>query len=151
MKTTTRILIPLTLLALSSSLAARPLDQVENRQDRRGKIQEVSRELGLSDAQRQQIKAIVLSYRDDIRQQITSGRVARKGMEEAVRQHGPESGEAREAASYLGEVAGSRALLLGEILTDVSTVLTDEQRKSFKELRGRMQGWIEEAISDRGL
>lgn len=151
MKTTSCILIPIALLALTATLTARPLDLNRDRHDHQEKIQEVREELGLSDAQKNQIQGIFFSYRDDIRQQIAAGRTARQEMEQAVKQHGPESEEAGEAAAYIGEVAESRALLLGEILTEVSAVLTDEQRETLGELRGRIQEWIEGALSAKGL
>lgn len=143
----TLFLLPLAILATASPLAAAPFGGFQARMAAARQIGDFGGQMDLSDQQRAEIKEIVLTYKADISQQMKAGQAARKQMMAAVKEHGPKSAEAEEAAEYVGEVAQSRALLMGEILTDVAEVLTDEQIARLEKMKDTIMGMVEERMS----
>lgn len=144
-------MLPLAIAASTTQLAAAPLEKFQNRRAVVAQAEELRQDLGVTDEQKAQIKAILLSYKPDIKQQIAAGKAAREQMKAAVSEFGPESQQAKDAAIFIGKVAESRALLTGEILFDIKPVLTEEQIAKLEELRETIKDRIEGHLSAHGL
>ena len=122
MKTKTLLMIPLALLITSASLSAQPLEQLRARVAVAKDIKQIGKQIGLSDEQRAEIKKVLQARKVDITRQLKQSKAAREAMQAAVMEHGAQSPEARQAATAIGDIAESRALLTAEILTEVSYI-----------------------------
>lgn len=81
----------------------------------------------LSEEQKSKIRVVVESHSAEIKAQAKRGSDARAAFREASR-NAPESEEALAAATEIGEVARSRALLGAKIRAEVRPLLTPEQQ-----------------------
>lgn len=146
MKPMKRLILPLLLAATIAPASAAPAMDIRQKMAIANEIAEFREELNITDGQREGARDILSEYKLEIQAQFAAGKAARKTMEKAVKEHGPESAQATQAATAIGRVATSRALLTAEIMTDLKTVLTDEQIAMLQDLREKILLVIENAI-----
>lgn len=107
------------------------------------------KETPLSAEQRDSVKKILESHRDEIRSQMTKGRDARRAMAEAAKKD-PASTETRSAADKIGEVARDRALLMAKIGAEVRPLLTTEQSQLIEAARTEIEPMVDAALARIG-
>ena len=105
------------------------------------------KETQLSDEQRQQLKTVLETHRPETRALVERGREARKAYAAAVKAHGPEASQTREAAQKLGDLARDRALLMARVAVEVRPLLTDDQIKRLETARAEIETLVDEAMS----
>ncbi len=104
------------------------------------------KETPLTADQKKEVASVLESHRDDIRAQMESSRDARRNMEAAVKEHGPDAPEASQAADQIGQIARDRALLTARILSEVRPLLTPEQLDRIEDAREELQSMVDEAL-----
>ena len=97
------------------------------------------RELGLTDAQLQQVRTIMESHRDEQKAIGDRMRDARKALQDAIEADPLNEGAIRDAAAAVGAIDADAAVLQAKIRTEVFALLTPEQVKKAKELRSEME------------
>jgi Spy/CpxP family protein refolding chaperone len=102
----------------------------------------------LSDGQRTEVRDILKSHKAEIAAQFQKGKDARRAMIEAVAQKGPDSPEALKAADAIGESARSRALLTGRVVSEITPLLTPEQKTLAKSALERIEGKVDGLFSE---
>ena len=97
------------------------------------------RGLDLTDAQRDQVKAIMESHRDE--QQAIGDRMqaARKALHQAIAADTFDEAAIRAKAAEIGAVEADAAVLQAKIKSEVFAILTPEQVKKANELRSSME------------
>jgi Spy/CpxP family protein refolding chaperone len=101
----------------------------------------------LSDAQRKDVRNVVQSHKSEIRAQFEKGRDARRAMIDAVAQKGPDSPEALKAADAIGEAARNRALLTAKVASEITPLLTPEQKTLAKSALERIKDKVDGMFS----
>jgi protein CpxP len=109
------------------------------------------RALDLTDAQRQQVRTIMESHRDEQKAIGDRMQAARKALQAAVTADAVDEGVIRAAAVELGAVEGDAAVLHAKIRAEVFTILTPEQVKKAKELRAEMESRMKEGRGGQGM
>jgi Spy/CpxP family protein refolding chaperone len=104
-------------------------------------------EAPLSDAQRKEVRSVVQSHKSEIRAQFEKGRDARRAMIDAVAQKGPDSPEAQVAADAIGEAARNRALLTAKVVSEITPLLTPQQKTLAKDALERIEGKVDDMFS----
>jgi Spy/CpxP family protein refolding chaperone len=104
-------------------------------------------EAPLTDAQRKEVRSVVQSHKAEIRAQFEKGRDARRAMIDAVAQNGPDSPEAQKAADAIGEVARNRALLTAKVVSEITPLLTPQQKTLAKDALERIEGKVDDMFS----
>jgi len=102
------------------------------------------RELELTDAQREQVKAIMESHRDEQRAAGDKMMAARKALHEAISAETFNETAIRAAAGEVGAAEADAAVLQAKIHGEVFAILTPEQVKKAKELRSAMENRMKE-------
>jgi Spy/CpxP family protein refolding chaperone len=97
------------------------------------------RELGLTDAQHEQVKAIMESHRDEQKAVGDKMQAARKALHAAITAETFNEAAIRAAAVEIGAAEGDAAVLQAKIHGEVIVILTPEQVKKAKELRAEME------------
>jgi len=97
------------------------------------------RELDLTDAQREQVKAIMTSHRDEQKAVGDKMMAARKALHEAIAAETFNEAAIRAAAGEVGAAEADAAVLQAKIHGEVFAILTPEQVKKAKELRSEME------------
>jgi protein CpxP len=97
------------------------------------------RELALTDAQREQVKAIMESHRDEQKAIGDRMRAARKALHEAIAAETFDEAAIRAAAVEVGATEADAAVLQARIHGAVFAILTPEQVKKAKDLRAEME------------
>lgn len=97
------------------------------------------RALDLTDAQRQQVRTIMESHRDEQKAIGDRMQAARKALRTAVTADVPDENAIRAAAAEIGTVEGDAAVLQAKIHAEVFAILTPEQVKKAKELRSERE------------
>jgi Spy/CpxP family protein refolding chaperone len=97
------------------------------------------RELGLTDAQLQQVRTIMESHRDDQKAIGDRMRDARKALQDAIEADPLNEGAIRDAAAAVGAIDADAAVLQAKLRAEVFALLTPEQVKKAKELRSEME------------
>lgn len=131
-----------TLIAPNANAAA----ESEIREAAMEKFRAFRSDLELTADQKASIRAILVRHKESIRTQWGQGKSARDSMRKATLEHGPESAEAREAASVLGNVARDRSLLIARIATEVRPILSEGQLRKFEKARGEFEAFIDSKI-----
>lgn len=147
MKTIQRLILPLVLAATIAPASAAPAMDMRQKLALANQVAEFRDELNITDQQRQAVREILSRYKPEIQLQFAAGSTARKAMEKAVQEHGPDSAQATQAATAIGKAATSRALLAAEIMTELKTVLTEEQIAMLENLRETIAFLVEDIIS----
>ena len=102
------------------------------------------RELELTDAQREQVKAIMESHREGQKAAGDKLMAARKALHEAVAAEAFDEAAIRAAAGELGTAEADAAVLRARIHAEVFAILTPEQVKKAKALRAEMENRAKE-------
>jgi protein CpxP len=97
------------------------------------------RGLDLTDAQREQVQAIMATHRDEQKAIGDRMRVARKALHDAIASDTFDENAIRAKAVEVGSVEADAAVLRARIHADVFALLTPEQVKKAKELRTGME------------
>ena len=103
--------------------------------------------LGLSDAQRQQIKAAVQQHRDEFKALADRGRATRKELRQAATSDPVDEAVIREKSAAVAAVHADLAVLGSRVRAEVFSLLTPEQQAKAKELRSQAEGRLEERRS----
>jgi protein CpxP len=100
----------------------------------------IGRELGVTDAQREQIKTIMESHKPELQSITTRGVEARKALHEAVSAEPFDEQAIRERAAAVAAVDADGAVLRAKVRSEIfQQVLTAEQREKAKTLRGKFE------------
>jgi protein CpxP len=93
--------------------------------------------LGLSDAQRDQVRSIMEGHRDE--QQALGDRLrqAHDALEQAMQSGTFDEGAVRQAAMALADVETDGAVLRARIFSEVFQILTPDQQSQLKDLEAR--------------
>ena len=97
------------------------------------------RGLDLTDAQREQVKAIMESHRDEQKAIGDRMQAARKALHEAIAADTFDETAVRAKAAEIGAVEADAAVLQARIKSGIFAILTPEQVKKAKELRSQME------------
>jgi Spy/CpxP family protein refolding chaperone len=95
--------------------------------------------LALSDLQKTEVKRVLRSHREEILSQIQSQIGMRKALGEVIMAGTVEEGLIRQRAEALGRVAAESALLRARIHSEISPILSDEQRAKVASLHQMME------------
>jgi protein CpxP len=102
------------------------------------------RELDLTDAQREQVKAIMASHRDEQKATGDKMMAARKALHDAIAADVFDEAAVRAAAGAVAALDADAAVLQAKIHGEVFAILTPEQVKKAKELRSEMEDRMKE-------
>jgi protein CpxP len=97
------------------------------------------RDLDLTDAQREQVKAIMESHRDEQKAIGDRMQAARKALHDAIAADTFDETAVRAKAAEIGAVEADAAVLQATIKSEVFGILTPEQVKKAQELRSNME------------
>jgi periplasmic protein CpxP/Spy len=97
------------------------------------------RGLDLTDAQRDQVKAIMESHRDEQKAIGDRMQAARKALHEAIAADTFDEAAVRAKAAEIGAVEADAAVLQARIKGEIFAILTPEQAKKAKQLRSNME------------
>jgi len=97
------------------------------------------RELDLTDAQREQVRAAVESHRDEQKAIGDRMQAARKALHEAIAADTFNEDAIRAAAAQIGAVEADAAVLQAKIRAEIFALLTPEQVQKAKQLRSQME------------
>jgi Spy/CpxP family protein refolding chaperone len=100
--------------------------------------------LDLTDEQREKIRAIAESHRDELKAIADRGQPAREALHDAVTAPVADENAIRAAAAGVAAVEVDAALLHAKVHAEVFSVLTPDQQKKAEELRARMQERMKE-------
>lgn len=91
------------------------------------------RELDLSETQREQVRTIMASHREEAQAQAARHRAAMDALQEATL--GNDEAAIRQQAEAVGAAIGDGAVLRAKVRTEVWAVLTPEQQATAEKLR----------------
>lgn len=97
------------------------------------------RALDLTDAQRQQMRAIFESHQDELKALGDRMMTARKALDDSITADTVDEAAIRARAADVGTVEADAAVLRAKMHAAVFAVLTPEQQQKAKELRGTME------------
>jgi len=121
---------------------------------RAGHLQELAKKLDLTDEQKAEIREILESHADKIKEAREAVAEKRQALRDLVRTDNVRDRAIQRAADDLGEAIGDAAVLRAEIRGEIRDVLTEEQRKQADELRAevkeRVEGFRERVGERRG-
>ena len=91
-------------------------------------------QLDLTEAQREQVHAILQQHREESRALMGQARAARRAVNEAVEAATPDEAAIRAASANLAEAETQMALMRARVRSEVLQVLTPEQRATAEAL-----------------
>jgi Spy/CpxP family protein refolding chaperone len=109
----------------------------------------VLRDLNLTDAQRDQVEAIVQRHRDEFRTAADKTRQARHALGAASGAGSVDESAIRAAASALGDAEGEMAILRARVHSEIWDILTSEQRKKAEAFEQQRQQRFEQRRLER--
>jgi len=114
----------------------------------------LGRELQLTDAQRQQIKGIADSHRDEWRALADRARPAHDAVNAAVSADVTDEALVRQKAADLAAVEADMAVARAHAHAEVWQILTDDQKAQLKTMKSAMrhpmQSWLDARRAQRG-
>lgn len=110
-----------------------------DRQGPGGLAPQMLNRLGLSDQQREQVKATTDAHRDDTRALAERQHQARQAVEAAVRSGIFDEGAVREQAMALGQIETDVAVERARVFSEIFLILTPEQQTQLKEMTDRRE------------
>jgi protein CpxP len=102
------------------------------------------RALDLTDAQREQVKAIMASHREEQQAERSRMMTARKALHDAIAADAFDEGAIRAAAGAVAALEADAAVQQARIHAEVFAILTPEQVKKAKALRTEMDSRMKE-------
>jgi protein CpxP len=94
---------------------------------------------GLTDAQREQIRAVMEQHRDELRRLNEQVRAARQALQASTAQGQVDQNQAND----LGASVSALALAQARVRSEVVALLTPEQRQQIEARREQMREWRE--------
>jgi len=114
-----------------------------------GMFGRMGRQLGITDAQRQQIRTIMQQHKDEIAPLAKSARDAREALMDAARSNA-DDGTLQQKATDLGTAESQLALATAKVQGQIFTqVLTPDQQKKALELRDQMKTRMQQRAQQR--
>ena len=101
-------------------------------------------QLGITDAQRQQIKAIVERHRTDIQPLMERARAARAGLLSAEAADPLDDNAIRAKAAEAATIQGDLAVARAHLQADVFQVLTPDQQDKIRQRRAQVLGRLQQ-------
>jgi len=114
-----------------------------------GMLPMLGRQLGITDAQKEQIKNIATSHRDEWKALADRERAARQALNEAVTADTIDEGLIRQRSAEVAAVEADLAVTRARTHAEVFQILTPEQKAKAQELRSQMQERMKQR-GDRG-
>jgi Spy/CpxP family protein refolding chaperone len=96
-------------------------------------------ELGLTDVQVDQIKAVIGSATESIEENRATMQRLQEALRDAVTSDAPDQGIIREIASQIGTAIGEGALIKASVHQSIMAVLTPEQKTQLAELKAERE------------
>jgi Spy/CpxP family protein refolding chaperone len=93
------------------------------------------REVGLTDAQREQIRSILEQHRAEFQELATRGNEARRGVLDAIETEPVDEALIRERSNAAAVVMADAAILGARVRSEIFLILTPEQQEKAKQLR----------------
>jgi periplasmic protein CpxP/Spy len=115
-----------------------------------GMLPMLARELGITDAQKDQIKAIAESHRDEWKGLADRGRAAHQALNAAVTADAVDENLIRQRSAEAAAVDADIAVARARAHAEVFQVLTPEQKAKAKDLRAQAQARMKERGPGRG-
>ena len=104
-----------------------------------GLLPRLGRELQITDAQRDQLRALADSHRDEWKALADRMRTARQGLMAAVTADSVDETLIRQKSADVAAVEADMAVARARVHGEVLQILTAEQKAKLKELQTRMQ------------
>ena len=95
-------------------------------------------ELGLSDAQRLQVRGVLKAHADEILGHAQAAMNARRAMRDAVMAPQPDDATIRSLAAQMGNVHADGAMMVIRIRSEIWPILTPEQQQKLVALHAKM-------------
>ncbi len=114
-----------------------------------GRMRMLADKLGLSDAQKQQIRTILQSHRDEWKGLADRARQAHQKLNAAVTADQIDDTAIRQAATDLGSVEADMAVSRAHVRAEVFQVLTPDQQAQAKQLQADMQQKMQQRMQRR--
>ena len=108
------------------------------------------RELDLSDAQKEQIRTIQQSHRDEMQQIGERTRTAQHAIDQAASGTSVNEATIRTQSTALAAAIADGAILRAKVNAEIFNVLTAEQQQKLNELRAEMQERMKNGPRPRG-
>ncbi len=102
------------------------------------------RRLNLTEAQRDQVRAINAAHREEFRALAEKTRAAREALRTATQAEPVDEAAIRPAAAAMADVHAEQALLHARVRSEIQQVLTPEQREQAKQLASERAQRLEE-------
>ena len=118
--------------------------------ERAGKARELKAELALTPEQKEQVKEILKSHKEEITAAAKTSLAKRKALHEAVTAATPDEAAIRAAATELGKAIGDAAVIRSKIHGEIAKVLTAEQLEKLKKFRAERDAAVDDAVDDMG-
>ena len=104
-----------------------------------GPIQMLASQLGLTDTQKDQIKAIAESHRDEWKTYADHVRTARQALTAAITAGTFDEALIRDKSAALGQAEADLAVASGRAFAEIFPILTPDQQAKLKSLQTEMQ------------
>jgi Spy/CpxP family protein refolding chaperone len=104
-----------------------------------GLLGPAARDLNITDAQREQIRAIAQSHQEEMKAVGERMATVRKALDDAITGDTFDENAIRAAANEVAAVEGDAAVLRAKVHQAAWKVLTPEQQQKAKELKGQME------------
>ena len=132
--------------ALSNDVPeARPLGMLMSGQF--GRLLTLRSELGITTDQREQIRGIVKSHRQEIATVLKPVAEKRRALRDATLAETPNDATIHAAADELGKAIGDAAVVGSKIKAEVHDVLTPEQREKITEFRQQSETAVDKFLA----
>lgn len=138
-----------TMLVHKANAAAPVLAQLGGDSPRHGRILEKLASLGITDEQRDQIKAILRDARPKAEPLVKQFVAERRAMRTLIH-NGASEAEIRAQATKVASVATDLAVLRAQVAPKVKAVLTPEQQKKMQDMIGEFDQKVDAAIERAG-
>jgi len=100
-----------------------------------GRMMVLRSELDITEAQRAQIKEVLVAHKSEIAKHAKAVRDKRVALRDAVLADNPSDAKIRKAADELGKVVGNAAVKAAKLKGKIAPILTEEQREKIAEFR----------------
>jgi Spy/CpxP family protein refolding chaperone len=138
------------LLATFGSVLAQSPD-ADVRPDASGKIhrylQQALKQLNLTDAQSQQVRAIVQSSQLDLRAVTRNYLMAKKELEDAIRANPDDEDTIRARSAQLGSALTEVTVKRAQLRSQITKVLTREQQQQWNQFEQKQEDQLQEKIN----
>lgn len=106
-------------------------------------------ELGVTEEQRAEIKAVVQAHREELVPAIKAAITRRQALREAVLADSPDEQSIRTAADELGKAVGDAAVIASRIAGEVKPILTQEQKTMLQQFHDDRQNALSALLDEQ--